>query len=99
MSLGTGSENGTSPPACLGTGSKTGAEPGTAGCPRHWFPTFFSDKDPRKMRTPVVPIINDQQGVYKPEGALRRAAGLAVRLKEKFVSNANHMAEYATPIM
>jgi pimeloyl-ACP methyl ester carboxylesterase len=64
------------------------------GHPRHWFPSVFSDKELRKIRTPVLLLIGDHEVIYKPERAIKRAIRLIHGLKAEIIPNANHIAEY-----
>lgn len=64
------------------------------GHPRHWFPSVFSDKELRKIRTPVLLLIGDHEVIYKPERAIKRAIRLIYGLKAEIIPNANHIAEY-----
>jgi len=60
-------------------------------------PRVFSDKELRKIRTPVLLLIGDHEVIYKPEKAIRRATRLVSGLKAEIVPGANHSAQYTAP--
>ena len=64
------------------------------GRPRHWFPSVFSDKELRSIRTPLLLLIGDHEVIYRPEDVIRRATRLVPNLKAEVVPHANHIAEY-----
>jgi pimeloyl-ACP methyl ester carboxylesterase len=64
------------------------------GHPHHWFPSVFSDKELRKIQTPILLLIGDHEVIYKPKDAIQRATRLVASLKAEILPNANHIAEY-----
>ena len=65
-----------------------------SGIPHHIPPSVFRDEELRKVKTPTLLLIGDQEVIYKPERAIRRAARLVPHLKAEIIRNANHNAEY-----
>ncbi|MGZ4857202.1 MAG: alpha/beta fold hydrolase [Methanobacterium sp.] len=61
------------------------------------LPHVYSDEDLRKIRTPILLLIGDQEVIYKPETAIERATRLVDGLKAEIVSNANHTAQLTVP--
>jgi pimeloyl-ACP methyl ester carboxylesterase len=64
------------------------------GVMRHGAPAVFSDKELRKIHTPVLLLIGDHEVIYQPERVTQRATRLVAGLKAEMIPNANHNAEY-----
>lgn len=65
-----------------------------SGVPCHIPPSVLGDQELRKIKTPTLLLIGDQEVIYKPEKAIRRASQLVTNLKAEMIKNANHNAEY-----
>ena len=57
----------------------------------------FSRSELRKIRTPVLLLIGDQETLYEPDATLRRANSLMPSLVGAVVPDADHIAAMAQP--
>jgi pimeloyl-ACP methyl ester carboxylesterase len=61
---------------------------------RHWFPRVFTDQELSEIRAPILLLVGDNEVIYKPQDAIRRARRLIPTLQAEIIPNANHIAEY-----
>ncbi len=74
-----------------------------AGYPRYGvsqnrvLPPVYSDEELRRIRTPMLLLVGDNEVIYRPDRVLRRATRLVPGLKAEIVPRANHTAQLTAP--